>query len=61
MQSEEVCIMPFDIYCKTAIGRMFIQTEDDEDTASKICRKNNITMTPEQIAVGWGHMYYIES
>ena len=53
--------MPFDIYCRTAVGRMFIQTEDDEDTASKICRKNNTTMTPEQIKVGWGHMYYIEN
>ena len=52
--------MPFDIFCTTALGKMFIQTEDNENVASEICRKNNITMTPEQVIVGWGHMYYTE-
>ena len=54
--------MPFDIYYHTlSSGRTYVKTVGDEDTASAMCIKNNRKMTPTQVKLNDGHMYFIEN
>lgn len=54
--------MPFDIYYHTLLsGRTYVKTVGDEDTASAMCIKNNRKMTPTQVKLNDGRMYFIEN
>ena len=51
----------FDIYYMTLLGdRKFVKTVYGEDFASDICLKSNKTLTPLQMHVGMGHMFFIK-
>ena len=50
----------FDIYYMTLLGdRKFVKTVYGDEIASDICLKNNRTLTPLQINLGMGVMFYI--
>lgn len=51
----------FDLYYFTLLGdRKFVKTVISEEIASDICLKSNQTLTPLQMRVGMGNMFYIK-
>ncbi|MCK4666901.1 hypothetical protein KAU33_09140 [Candidatus Dependentiae bacterium] len=59
VESMKTEVGEFDIYYMTLLGdRKFVKTVGGEDTASDICLKSNRTLTPMQMRLGMGNMFY---